>query len=349
MINPAKEDIFAWGSVGAVDVGNWAVNGFFALSGFLIVQSFLQTRGIGNYLLKRVLRIYPAFICAGILSLVLFGPIGARFSAEYWNYFDPGKFFGRLATLQPYWLPHWFKDEANRFTHINSPPWTIQYEFICYLLVIVIGLCGMLRFRILTLAFFVGAAVLDILNEHKIINLPYEEYYIFNQVYNYPRFFTYFLAGACCYLYRDVLVFKLRIGLPIFAGMVIFAAVAKWQFGPKTNYVEFLLPVVLPYFLFAAAFSRHLPLNNWAKYGDFSYGLYLYGWPVQQVIIMWSGGKIPPLGVFAIATVVTLAIAVGSWYAIERPFLRLKPKKKPAKIEPPLAPPLEVGALSDLK
>jgi peptidoglycan/LPS O-acetylase OafA/YrhL len=102
------------------------------------------------------------------------------------------------------------------------------------------------------------------------------------------------------------------------------------------GYAEFVMPAAGAYLLFWFGTNREIPLHNWGKYGDFSYGLYVFGWPVQQTVIHFMGAKIHPLMLFAISFAITTVFAVASWYCVERPFLRMK--KKP--VAKPVAVPL---------
>jgi peptidoglycan/LPS O-acetylase OafA/YrhL len=72
------------------------------------------------------------------------------------------------------------------------------------------------------------------------------------------------------------------------------------------------------------AFNRRIPLQRWGRFGDFSYGLCVFGWPVQQTIIHFAGNQITPGMLFMTAFPAALCLAMASWYLVERPFLRLK-------------------------
>jgi peptidoglycan/LPS O-acetylase OafA/YrhL len=67
-------------------------------------------------------------------------------------------------------------------------------------------------------------------------------------------------------------------------------------------------------------------LHGFAKYGDFSYGIYLYGWPIQQLLMMYAGRVLNVYGLFIVAMALVLPAAAFSWFCIERPFLRLNHK-----------------------
>ena len=69
---------------GQMDLGSLAVQAFFAISGYLITLSWLRTPQLRTFLLKRVLRIYPGFIVASIISLLVFAPLsGAKWTTAF--------------------------------------------------------------------------------------------------------------------------------------------------------------------------------------------------------------------------------------------------------------------------
>jgi peptidoglycan/LPS O-acetylase OafA/YrhL len=97
------------------------------------------------------------------------------------------------------------------------------------------------------------------------------------------------------------------------------------------------LPIAGTYLFFFLAFEQRLGISGWGRYGDFSYGVYLYGFPVQQTIVAMLGGKIQPLVLFPAALCGTTVLAVMSWYLIERPCLQFARSGRPAVREIPKA------------
>jgi peptidoglycan/LPS O-acetylase OafA/YrhL len=83
-----------------------------------------------------------------------------------------------------------------------------------------------------------------------------------------------------------------------------------------------LFPVVGAYLVLVLAFHPSIRLHNWNRFGDFSYGTYLYAFPVQQLVMQWIGHPVLPWKLFFIATPATIGCAFLSWHLVEKWFLR---------------------------
>ena len=100
--------------------------------------------------------------------------------------------------------------------------------------------------------------------------------------------------------------------------LVALIASFKWKYGSEVSYL------VLPYIVLYFGLFKIKMFDVFSKYGDFSYGLYIYAFPVQQAIVYFFKNKISTMELFASAFVVTLLLAVCSWNFIEKPFMKLK-------------------------
>lgn len=206
--------------------------------------------------------------------------------------------------------------------------WTIRYEFICYLGVMVIGSLRLFRFRWAVL--IVWAAI--------------TAYYIVQTTTNSMlcpgftgklsallgpclRAFSMFLAGGCHYLFADRLRYNTK------GVLICLAALIPCMFHYPTSKLAF--SVFGSYLLLAAAFAPSRALHGIGKSADISYGVYLYGWATQQLII----NRFPLIDAFSLAIaalVVSYAAGWLSWHLVEHPFLRLKPRKTPSSAEAPI-------------
>lgn len=302
--------------------GEFAVNGFFFISGYLITQSWDRTPSMFAFLRKRVLRIYPGFIVASLVSVVLAGYLtGAPgfFSELYVRGLAKD-----LVTLGPPVTPAVFAGLPYAGAGVNGALWTIQYEFRCYLLVLVLGLAGIIKRRKIVAALLVCSLVLLFVPNLNSVTFPQSKL-LLGDPDQLVRFLCFFLAGANGYLFRD------RIALR--SNVVLFLI-------PVLGICMSLAPLAVPgmalfggYILLWFAF-RPLPiLGQVPLKTDISYGVYLYGWPTQQLLCWYFRGASPWL-IFAESVLICSIVGAMSWLLVERPFLRLKSKRKTGAGDP---------------
>lgn len=297
-------------------LGEHAVNGFFAVSGFLVTMSF-DRRGWRDYALARVLRIAPGLIVATLVTALLLGALLTRLSiSEY--YADPGMWRFIAATLttlkSAISLPGVFTENA--FPFAMGTVWTLKYELYCYLGVFTLGAAGLLRRRYAALAIvgalFVGAVSLELaaVPPPKAIETSFRLPFLF-------------AAGGALYLWRD----SVRVS---FVPALALLATAWLAHGtPFYNAVLFSFEA---YAVIWLALSHPVVELE----ADLSYGTYLYGWPVQQGLVQLFPTATAAI-LLAPALLASLALAALSWYGVEKPALGLKARLLPAP--PPVASP----------
>jgi peptidoglycan/LPS O-acetylase OafA/YrhL len=274
--------------------GRIAVDAFFALSGFLVLQSWQNSATGWQFMAKRILRIMPAFLVCSIACAAFLFP------AAY-----PGMRFDGLKSIESA-VYH----TVTLFVPRNGVTWTIRYESVCYLLVACFGLVGLYKHpkAVLGITFAAVAVHLWSAPQSRATEIS---------MWNIPRLFAYYLLGMSVYLYSDKIRMSPRIA--ILCGLAI---CATFVFGGFTD----ILPIAGTYLLFWFAFGRIGPISKFERFGDFSYGTYLYGLPVTYIVLRYAHltGELLALTAFAC----TLPIAIASWFLIERPALSLKPKGK---------------------
>ena len=298
--------------------GELSVDMFFVMSGFLITHSWLRSKHLYDFLQKRVLRIYPAFIVAVTLTVFLIGPVAVtgKFHVEI------GRMIAGLLNLRGY-------EPANLFLHnpapgvLNGSLWSISYEFWCYIGVALLGLVAALKFpRAMLAMFLISIGVGAMFAAHPQFK-PGGKF--LGLILGNPRFWArllpYYMAGVVFYLWRDRIPQS-----PIIASLALMLAAAGFLI-PKIG-VAIFFPLAATYLIFYVAYLPIPGLWHWAKFGDFSYGMYLYAFPIQQWIVMHNR-DISPTMLFALAAPATLIAAIASWYLVERPFLKMK--KRPAR------------------
>ena len=301
-------------SHGQTTGGAIAVNCFFIMSGYLIAASFLRSSNWRSYLGKRVRRIYPGFIAAMLLCMFVIVPIsGGALSGS-----AP---VGRLLNFIGHTL--WLREstysgvfQLNRYPSvINGSIWSIPFEFWCYIGVMILGLRGLLSRRKLMLSLFAVSVLVSI--AFQVFQLKISGS-IFGLVFGYPPFWArlipLFLAGTLFYLYKDKIRYNVR-GALLCGAVLVTSCFVPFAFGA-------VFPFAGGYLVFWFAFNKSIRLYNVGKLGDFSYGTYLYAFPLQQLIVHAFGGAVNPFVLFLLATPLTLAFAIGSWFAIEEPFMK---------------------------
>ncbi|WP_160115200.1 acyltransferase family protein [Bryocella elongata] len=294
---------------GQMSLGALAVDLFFVLSGYLITASAEKSSSVGSYLKKRVRRIYPAFIVNAILSVVIVVPLAhAVIASPAWGNFA-------LQTLRLCEFEYSSAFSANPFPGpINGSLWSIQYEFWCYLGVAALASFGLLRRKWLLLASFVASVGVSVLWQVKGIVLGGK---FLGQLLGSPqlwaRMLPLYLAGVVAYLFRDRI--RLNARGAVLALIVLIGA----------SFVSLGWTLVFPaagtYLALYLAFAPWLRLHGAARLGDFSYGTYLYAFPIAQIIMSRFGHEVPPWQLFVLATPLTLLAAIASWYGVERWFV----------------------------
>ncbi|GJE37900.1 peptidoglycan/LPS O-acetylase OafA/YrhL [Methylobacterium persicinum] len=288
-------------------LGEHAVNGFFAVSGFLVTMSCDQ-RGLRDYVVARTLRILPGLVAATlVVSLILGGAMTTLPLSDYWR--DPGMWSFIRGTLTTFKsnaaLPGVF--EANPYRSPLGTVWTLKYEVLCYCGVLAFALCGLLRRRWIAPSLCVGLAIA------LGIELAVQGDALPKGVETALRLPMIFAAGASLYLWRDTL----RIATPA----MICLSIALFVLARTPAYP----PLLFLGTAYAAVWLALGPLaaKPFDPSADLSYGIYLYGWPVQQTLhALWPAPS--GLALLAPALAVTLPVAALSWYAVERPALALK-------------------------
>lgn len=301
---------------GDTAIGTLAVYMFFIISGYLISASWLHSRSALDFVAKRLIRIFPALIVATLLTVLLIGPLATSLPLS--EYFSTGRTWQYLSNLLlwiQFDLPGVFA--ANPFpTTVNGSIWTLPFVMFMDLTLIGLSLTGQFN-RTVILTGFVSLTLVHL------ILLP--QLGIRSQsVLNLFSLGMFFYAGVVLYLFREYVPLTWKIALPLLALMTAGVSTAVWPL---------LLGLGLPYLVIYAAHLDIPRLPRFGKYGDFSFGIYIFSFPLQQLMMLWIGPEQLSLGAFmALSYAASLAVGVVSWHFIEKPALRLKrylPQRKP--------------------
>src|ERR1700736_1823843 len=264
---------------------------FFAISGFLVTQSFEQTANPLHYLAKRALRIFPSLFIITLVSAFVLGPpltplpLGAYLSRPEPYQYVVGN---TLLDQTVHELPG-VSFVANPVgLEINGSLWTLRCEFVMYLMVLVLGVLRLLtvRMALLLVAFGMACLHFNMLDE-------LEKWgWFFQLLSGWGWLVGFFAAGMVLYKLRHTRIFDGRIALLAFAGLVL--SVPLHQF-------ILLFPLFGCYLTLWLALTPRLPVIATARFGDLSYGIYIYGWPAEQAAIWLLGGRAAWWQVFLIA------------------------------------------------
>lgn len=294
------ERLLAGKTLGAV-----AVIVFFAISGYFIAQSYDRSRSAGVFLSARGLRLFPGLIIMLCLTVIVGAALTTLPATGYW----PGAldYLLRGATLfaMTYDLPGVFATNPYGGA-VNGSLWTLRHEVACYLTVLA---AGMLRLpgRVVSVLAVVGLAVFSVSGAERIVGS--------GAVVALAGLALPFWIGSALYFWRDRVPHSLVL-------LALLALVAGMSRG--TPLWDAALAAALAYGAIWAGFAQARPLLSFNRIGDFSYGIYIYAFPVQQVAAQF-GAQTPALNMVVAAPVVLLLAAL-SWHLIEEPALRLKPR-----------------------
>jgi peptidoglycan/LPS O-acetylase OafA/YrhL len=291
---------------------------FFAISGFLVTQSFEETGGAWRFLAKRALRILPGLFVATVLSAFVLAPLVTTLPlGSYLTQAEPYEYVvgNTLLDQTVHELPGVRFVDNQVGLEINGSLWTLRYEFVMYLMVLVLGVLRLLTSRVALLLVAVGVADLhfNMLDE-------FEKWgWFFALLSGWGWLVGFFAAGMVLYKLRHTRIFDGRIALLALAGLVL--SVPLRQFIP-------LFPLFGCYLALWLALNPRLPVIPAARFGDLSYGIYIYGWPAEQGVVWLLGGRAAWWQVFLLALPIAAGLAFLSWHLVERPALRLKPRAR---------------------
>ena len=282
---------------------------FFALSGFLVMASAMRVREVRGFLGLRALRIFPALTVEVALSALILGPLLTSLTLT--GYFTDTSFFsyfGNIVGVVQLQLPGVF--DTNPVPGIvNANLWTLPAEFYCYLMAAVAMATGCLFHRVIITAIYgVASIVLVAMSIKTGFGLTETTASTIALVY-------YFATGGIFYLWRDTIARDLR----------LFAVAAVLAYGLLYIHATlFLAAIPVAYVTVYLGLFHHQKLTVLRK-ADYSYGIYLYGFPITQALLavmpsLHGHGNVLAL----LATVVTLTFAALSWHLIEAPMLALK-------------------------
>lgn len=303
-------------SKGTITFGTFAVSGFFVLSGFLITRSYVRSDSLWTYSINRFLRIYPAYIVCLILSAFVFALIVSFLrngNASEWlaahTYTPAGYIYNNLSIRL-------FQDvvgDSNPPLISNNSLWTLFYEVLCYCGIGVLGFVGILkRYKVIVPIIWLLLIILLCIG-HFFPDAP--EILFSSWKMTLYRLSSSFFAGASIFLFAEKLPFRKITAMFLF---LLYLLSIPFAITEITDSLLLAYPIIV--LGFSSRFS-------WVdKYGDFSYGIYIYGFPLQIIIAETLVKNFGVTAFFPISLLFALMFAIPSYKWVEKPTLSLKRK-----------------------
>lgn len=317
-------------------LGHVGVFMFFTISGFLVTQSFEQTGAPLRYLAKRALRIFPALALALVLTSFVLAPLVTSLPlAAYFGRSDPylyvlNNLVFNYRTIHE--LPGVLFVDNPVGQEVNGAMWTLGSEFLMYLMVLVLGVLRLLRLPVLIVLLVLGMAFISVPTLDPVHPLEWllgpatRDAQHWNWLADWAQnvsgwawLLGFFAAGMILYRLRDHAMLDGRLALLAVLGLV--ASVPLRQF-------ILTFPLFGSYLVIYLARHPRLPAIPATRFGDLSYGLYIFGWPVEEFVVWAAGGHVTWWQEFLASLAITAALAFLSWHLVEQPALRLKPRNR---------------------
>lgn len=287
---------------------NYSVFCFFIISGFLIFASFEKLNKLKKYIINRSRRIFPAFFFVVIFFaffLFFFSNVSAKeyFSVEWAKYLASNLVAANF--LKPC-INYVFT--SNLHCAVNGALWTIKVELMFYAFIPFLFYFLKNKSRTFKNLALIGIYALSILYFSYVVNLGKHE--IARQL---PGVLCYFISGILLFVNVDFFKKWILYFLPVAVAVVYVEKVLIFQ--------NILTPFALGICIFWFAFSM-IPLKNFAKYGDFSYGIYLVHFPIIQIFVQEK--LFEKYSFYAFFACISLIIIFSAllWKFIEKPALK---------------------------
>jgi peptidoglycan/LPS O-acetylase OafA/YrhL len=300
-------------SGGQTNSGQLAVYMFFSLSGFLVTSSLLDSSGVVSFLIKRIARVVPGFLVATAVGCLIVGPLTSNDLVQFFHEQNWRNIIIEALALKQVGVRGIL--QGNPIQLVHGTLWSIVYEFNCYLLLALFGILGLMRPPCFVLLY---ASIAVALAAAMAVGLPSIDNGILGLLIsspdNWPVLFPFFFVGSAFFVFRSYIPKS---------GALLVASVTWIIISFCLGGAYWALLLGGTYVILFASLSAALQVKVFGRRIDLSYGVYLYGWPVQQLLLFYSGMKLPALALFAIALPMSYVIAWLSWTLVERPSLGL--------------------------
>ncbi|GAB96147.1 peptidoglycan/LPS O-acetylase OafA/YrhL [Kineosphaera limosa] len=294
--------------LGRTEVGDLAVDGFFVLSGFLVTRSYLQLGSPGRYAWHRFLRIMPGFWTCLVVTALVVAPVLAVLSGvpvadvlgTSWRYVLENS----LLYMRDYSVSG-LPITGHEPQVVNGPLWTLWYEAVCYVLIAIAGVAGVLRRPWLLVCAVAAAWLLVALQAFDVVPVV-GRFYL--------RCFVMFMLGALGLLLAHRIPVRRRwlaVALLVLAGSLVFFD--NYRVLGAAAFAYLCL-----YAMVGTTWLRHRPS------ADLSYGMYVYHWPIQTVLVAAGATALTQVGYTVLSVLLAALVAYVSWQLVEKRALAQK-------------------------
>jgi peptidoglycan/LPS O-acetylase OafA/YrhL len=286
---------------------------FFTISGFLVTGSYFSTRSPLLFSLKRALRIFPGLWVNLLFVGLVIGPfISGLPLGDYLSSPMLQNFFKNNLVLEipnsP--LPGVTFSDNSAGQIVNGSLWTLRYEIMMYIMVFILGLTNLLKFRLCI--FFTLFGIISIYFEKSLD--PYGD------LGEMAWLLGFFAAGMAMYFLRGSAFLNRKVAAMAILGLVV-----------STYFHIFIMafPIFGSYLTIYLSLRYTKALAFLGRYGDLSYGLYIYGWPIEQGVRYVIGEKATWWQVFFPSLALCVPVAWLSWHGIEKWAVRFGQRRLP--------------------
>ncbi|MDI2089803.1 acyltransferase family protein [Commensalibacter oyaizuii] len=282
------------------DIGGLAVKIFFFLSGLVVTNSLLTKRNVIAFVISRIFRILPALLTVLVATTFIIGPVVSTFSLH--RYFTTQLtyvyFFKNIFLQSEFFLPGVF--QSNAYTVVNGSLWTLPIEASCYIVLATLFLIGIFRYKPLCLVVFVIIILDPIFDNHLLITC------FADKDHHSTLLAPCFAFGCLLSVYKDFIKINLS--------LVVATTLLYFLFRNSSYNFYFFYLCIFTFILYSSSTKLCIHLKPSA---DVSYGIYLWSFPIQQIMII----HFAKYGIL-FNQVTTMLIATGfgliSWYLIEK-------------------------------